>query len=284
MGIYSDILLTSDFDHTLTGPDAKIPEKNIEAIRHFIANGGAFTVNTGRSLPMARYFLEDVPVSAPVILYNGGATYDLNTGKFTKIYPIQLDPKETVEKLLRMFPDLVLEIQGTDAHYSFRKAPGWEGLLSSCGCAFQYTDMDHVPLPLINLSLCWDCPEGNISAYFTGSEAENQRMENAIAQIQQEFEGKLDVCHPCIKIVDIQAPGVSKLQAARDLQAQLGRKILIGVGDANNDLPLLEGADFSFCPADASVADCFPNVCKCGDGAVADVIYNKIPEILSNNA
>ncbi len=284
MGIYSDILLTSDFDHTLTGPDSKIPEKNIEAIRHFIANGGAFTVNTGRSLPMARYFLKDVPVSAPVILYNGGATYDLEAEQFTKTYTIGLDPKETVEKLLAMFPDLVLEVQGVDAHYAFRKAPGWEGLISSCDCPFKYTDSDHLPLPLIKLSLCWDCPEGCISAFFTGNEAENQRMENAIAQIQAEFGNGLDVCHPCIKIVDIQAPGVSKLRAARDLQAQLGKKILICVGDAHNDLPMLEGADFSFCPADGSVADRFPNVCKCGDGAVADVIYNKIPEILSNRA
>ena len=43
---------------------------------------------------------------------------------------------------------------------------------------------------------------------------------------------------------------------------------------------MLEGADYSFCPADAVVADKFPNVCNCGDGAVADVILKKIPEIL----
>ena len=52
MGIYSDILLTVDFDRTLTAPDSSIPERNIEAIRYFIDNGGVFTVNTGRSVPM----------------------------------------------------------------------------------------------------------------------------------------------------------------------------------------------------------------------------------------
>ena len=56
------------------------------------------------------------------------------------------------------------------------------------------------------------------------------------------------------------------------------------MGDANNDIPMLEGADFAFVPSDAILADKFPNVCPCGEGAVADVIYKKIPEILKNRA
>ena len=67
-------------------------------------------------------------------------------------------------------------------------------------------------------------------------------------------------------------------------QARLGRKILVCVGDARNDLTMLEGADFAFVPADAVLRDQFPNVCPCGEGAVADVIYEKIPEILKNQA
>ena len=43
------------------------------------------------------------------------------------------------------------------------------------------------------------------------------------------------------------------------------------------------GADYAFCPADGVVADRFPNVCPCGEGAVAQVIYEKIPEILGIN-
>ena len=36
MGIFSDVLLTADYDRTLTAPDSTIPERNIEAIRYFI--------------------------------------------------------------------------------------------------------------------------------------------------------------------------------------------------------------------------------------------------------
>ena len=71
MGIFSDVLLTVDYDRTLTAPDSSIPERNLEAIRYFMENGGAFTVNTGRSVPMTRAFRDIVPVNAPLLLYNG---------------------------------------------------------------------------------------------------------------------------------------------------------------------------------------------------------------------
>ena len=64
------------------------------------------------------------------------------------------------------------------------------------------------------------------------------------------------------------------------LLSRLGLMPMVCVGDAENDLTMLEGADFAYCPADGVVADRFENVCNCGDGAVADVIYKKIPEIL----
>ena len=47
---------------------------------------------------------------------------------------------------------------------------------------------------------------------------------------------------------------------------------------------LMRDADYAFAPADGIIAKSFPNVCKCADGAVADVIYKKIPEILEKNS
>ena len=80
--------------------------------------------------------------------------------------------------------------------------------------------------------------------------------------------------------MDIHAKGVSKLRSARDLQKELGKEILVCVGDAENDTAMLDGADYAYCPADGTVAHQYENVCPCGEGAVADVIYNKIPNIL----
>ena len=47
--MFSDVLLTVDFDRTLTDPSANIPQRNLDAIAYFMEHGGAFTVNTGRT-------------------------------------------------------------------------------------------------------------------------------------------------------------------------------------------------------------------------------------------
>ena len=62
---FDDFLITADFDHTLTGPDGTIPERNLEAIRYFTSNGGAFTVNTGRSGVTARDLWHKYPQTPP---------------------------------------------------------------------------------------------------------------------------------------------------------------------------------------------------------------------------
>ncbi len=71
------------------------------------------------------------------------------------------------------------------------------------------------------------------------------------------------------------------MRSAQELKEKLGKKILICVGDGENDVSMLDGADYAFCPQDAVVANRYPNVCKCADGAVADVIYQEIPKIIS---
>ena len=88
---FSDVLLTVDYDRTLTAPDSTIPARNLEAIRFFIDHGGAFTVNTGRSVPMAKPFMDIVPVNAPLLLYNGSAAYNVRSGQLEFCHAIDLD-------------------------------------------------------------------------------------------------------------------------------------------------------------------------------------------------
>ena len=73
--MFSDILLTVDFDRTLTDCESRIPRRNIEAIEYFIANGGKFTVNTGRSTATFWQYLDTLPVPAPFLLYTGSAAW-----------------------------------------------------------------------------------------------------------------------------------------------------------------------------------------------------------------
>ena len=280
MGIFSDVLLTVDYDRTLTAPDSTIPERNLEAIRYFIENGGAFTVNTGRSVPMTKVFRDRVPVNAPLLLYNGSAAYDLEKKELTFMHRIHMDMWKTVEDLQKQFPDMVVEVQGLDAHYNFTPNPMFDAFSESNRCAHALARWGQDLGPFLKFTLYGEFRSEILSEMFNATPEEMARMDEVEQQLKEIYGDKCEVFRAAAKIIDVHAKGVSKNRSARELQAHLGRKILVCVGDARNDISMLDGADFAFVPADAVLADSYPNVCKCGDGAVADVIYKKIPEIL----
>ena len=283
MGIYSDILLTVDFDRTLTAPDSTIPERNLEAIRYFMENGGAFTVNTGRSIPMsAKNVIGRVPVNAPLLLYNGSAAYDTETDQLSQCHILPVDPEAFIAELLEQFPMMNIEIQGVDAHYLFRQDPGWEAYNDNNCCAWGYADPRAVPRPFLKVALNGQFRKNTVASMYDATAEELALFDSAAAYLKTHYGDKIDVFRACARIIDIHAKGCNKLHSARLLQEQLGRSVLVCVGDAENDLTMLSGADYAFCPSDGVVADRFPKVCKCADGAIADVIYEKIPAILKN--
>jgi len=277
--MFSDFLLTVDFDRTLTAPDSTIPQRNIDAIRYFMDHGGVFTVNTGRSIPMAaRNILGKVPVNAPLLLYNGSGDYDTVTGELTRAATLPMG-REFLQELQQRFPRLNIEEQGIHAHYLMRHDAGWEAYNDHNNCAWSY-DLPHTPF--IKAAIYGQFREPTLASMYDATEEELRLFDEAIAYVEEKYADQLVVFRACPRIADIHAAGCSKLASARMLQKQLGRKHLVCVGDAENDLTMLEGADFAYCPADGIVADRFETVCDCAAGAVADVIYKKIPEIIKN--
>ena len=280
MALFSDVLLTVDFDLTLTAPDNTIPERNLEAIRYFMANGGAFTVNTGRSLGMFRKYLDIIPVNAPLLLYNGSAAYDTETQDFAFCHTINLDMAQILRECLEEFPDMVVEIQGRDNHYIFREDPLWAAYAGDCGCCGGTVRPEDDLGPFIKLTLYGQFHEPTVSHLFRATPEEMERCTEAEQALRKRYGEFVEVFRSGARIIDVHTRGVSKARSARQLLAQLGRKILVCVGDGENDVSMLQAADHAYCPSGSVIADRFPNVCPCAQGAVADVIYKKIPEIL----
>ncbi len=278
MALYEDILLTVDYDRTLTGPDSIIPERNIEAIRYFMDQGGAFTVNTGRSISTFGETMKTIPVNAPFLLYNGSAA--CRDGKLEDCVEIQLELWQTVQELAEAFPDMNLEIQGQHTNYLVNPRPEYVAFYDALGwkheSAVPGTDIG----PFLKIALFGRVRENTVNSMFSGTAQELRRFDEAEEMIRNMYPGKVEVFRSAPRIIDIHAAGVSKLRAARDLQKRLGKKILVCVGDAENDVTMLDGADYAYCPADGVVAERYETVCDCADGAVADVIYKKIPKIL----
>ncbi len=277
---FSHVLLTVDFDRTMTGPDSTVPQRNLDAIRWFIANGGAFTLNTGRSVGTLGTLADTIPVSAPFLLYNGSASLDPVTRELRNLRPIDLPLWETLEQVHRAFPHLNLELQGADTHYLYDCPKSYEDLYHRMGWGFQTAVPGSDVGPFLKFALFAQSPDPALLWLSGGAEEEIRQVDEAERWLRQRYGDKLVTFRSSARLIDVQAKGVSKLAAARQLQQELGRKILVCVGDSLNDITMLDGADYAYCPGDAVVADRYETVCNCADGAVADVIYEKIPEIL----
>lgn len=279
--MFSDILLTVDFDRTLTGPDGAIPERNMEAIRWFTQNGGSFTVNTGRSIGTFHKYMDVVPANAPFLLYNGSVLYQ--NGQVIRNYAIDLPLWDTVMAVTQAYPTLNVEIQGLDGHYLVDVEPSFVALYEKMQWRYTLaTPGDNVG-PFIKFAVFGQIHNVALGDLYTATAEEEQQFRELEEFILSRWGDKVDICCPAPRIIDVQAKGVSKLRAARDLQKELGKKILVCVGDAHNDIPMLDGADYAYAPADGVIAQHYETVCNCADGAVADVIYKKIPEILGLN-
>ena len=284
MALFSDVLLTADYDRTLTAPDSSIPARNLEAIGYFMDNGGAFTINTGRSLPMTRAFRDRVPVNAPLLLYNGSATYDLAENRIPFCREIDLDLWQTVRRCQALFPDLTVEVQGIQAHYCFRKDPMWEAFSEHNQCAWRLASPGDDLGPFLKFTLYGQIRDVTVASLFEAGEAELRRMDWVQEELLQEFGDRCEIFRAAARIIDVHAKGVSKARSARELQGRLGRKLLVCVGDGENDVSMLRDADYAYSPADGVAADRFETVCPCAEGSVADVIYKKIPEILRKSS
>lgn len=281
MGRFDDILLTVDFDRTLTAPDSTIPQRNLDAINYFMENGGAFTVNTGRSVATFWKYLDTIPVNAPLLLYNGSAAYE--NGQLCLLQPIDLDLWQTMRTMVQMYPDLNVEIQGTKVHHLVNPTAELIALYDNMDWRYTPAVFDTDIGPFLKFALFGNPRRPTVGDMFSGTDEELRRFDEAEANIRRLYGDKVEVFRAAPRIIDVHAKGVSKINAARQLQKAINRKILVCVGDAENDIPMLDGADYSFCPADGVVAQRYPTVCNCADGAVADVIYKKLPEIVANH-
>ena len=276
--MFSDVLLTVDFDRTMTGPDGQIPQRNLDAINYFMDNGGKFTINTGRSAATFWMHLDTLPHNAPWLLYNGSAAYD--NGQLCNCVPLDLDVNAVIPKMIELFPDMNLEIQGTKVHYLVNATPEMDEVYKNLNWRYTREPYDEAPEQFMKFALFGQPRTADMSTFYDISEEEERRFVEGEKILHELYPGKIETFRAAPRIIDVHAKGVSKCAAALNLKEQLGRKILVCVGDAENDIAMLKGADYAFCPSDGVIAAQFPNVCESAEGAVADVIYQEIPKIL----
>lgn len=281
MANFSDVLITCDFDRTLTAPDGSIPARNLEAIRYFMENGGAFTINTGRGMAMFHKFLDKVPFNAPLLLCNGSTAYDPWKREFLFVHTIPLNQEKLICELQEMVPHSIVEFQALERHYIFRENRVWKEFNRLNACPDGYAHPGDDLGPFIKLCIYDNLEESTVAHLFRATPEQMAYFDGVEKKLLERYGEELTILRVAPRIIDIHAKNVDKGQAALELKEKLGKKLLVCIGDEYNDLAMLQAADYAYCPADGRIAKMFENVCVCAEGAVADVIYKKISEILS---
>ena len=274
MGRFSHILFASDYDRTLTDQRSQIPQANLDAILEFEREGGAFTMATGRSVPMYQDCHARIPTNAPLVLYNGAAFYEYETDTLTPLAWLP-DGKTLLSDMAARFPKLWAEVQGIDYHYVLGDCPMRMAFYRSNRCPAKQVPMEGLPAQFLKCAFYGDFFDDTVRQFFEAEPEELRYLNEAYDYLRSTYGDVLAVDRAALRIIDVQARSVSKGAAVRALAKQLGRTLVVCAGDAPNDLSMLDTADLAFVPN-----DCAPSllgrgyhvVRSCNEGAIAGAV------------
>ena len=263
MGKFTGVMLISDFDDTLYGTDLHVSEENRAAIRSFIAQGGLFTIATGRARKTfsPQVVKENIPLNAPVILSNGATVFDYQTNQLVRRTYL---PDRVIEDMLDVcahFPDLGFEAYYQNEIFVYNPNLVTHKHMERVGMDYTILPIEKLPMPLTKIILEQDTP----------------LLEAVQSYMQEKVGDSYEVIFSNRYLLELTAKGSHKGGSALWLADYLGisREHLYCVGDNQNDLPLLEVAKIGFAPENCShlLKEWGARIVNsCDAGCVADVI------------
>lgn len=250
MGRFDGILICSDVDGTLAAGGQVLP-RNLEAIRYFQAEGGLFTLSTGRSAGYEKAF--DFRVNAPLITENGARVYDPDGEKSLRTAPL-----ENFGDLLAWLDDLPLKVEG------FR-------------CSLCFDDVRVHAISGTVLSGFDSHPGGELLKIVCAGFKDGEEALAFQALAREAFAGRYSVVRSWDTGVEFLSPRGSKGEGLLFLKKALGDRVrtAVAIGDYENDLSMLLAADRAFAPANAheDVRRAAEKVlCDFREGAIAELI------------
>ncbi len=258
---FSGILLVSDIDGTLVEAPASIPPRNIAAAQRFTEQGGRFAIATGRSVLSTKQFVDQLPVNAPCILFNGSGIYDYAAQKMLTANYLPESFRQHIIDFCAAFPTMGAVV--LDERDLFSVAP------------MTYTDryLSKELMPFVDYDL--DCLRGDyLKVIFT---MDPGMQPDAMTFLEEQ--GWQDV--HCVRsspyFIEMLPLHCNKGNGLRRLSETVGLPLdqIAAIGDYDNDLEMLQTAGYPATVSDAP--DRVKQVCKlvvghCMDGAVADLI------------
>lgn len=260
-------LFVSDLDGTMLPDGNVVSAENIAAVRRAAAAGVTVTIATGRMFEAALPVARALGVDVPIISYNGG----LIKSPSGRVYE-----EHTVDSAL--------------AHniIAFCKERGWY-IQSYSGGVLRYVEacdesrFYENSQQLTGQAVGWDGlfahTEGNCKLLLAtkGRDVTLARAEAMLAA----FGERVDVTRSADRLIEIVPKGISKASALKSLAGKLGISIAetMAIGDAYNDLPMLQAAGKSI-----AMGNAFPEVKEvtdyetltCEENGLAAAIYHYV--------
>ena len=247
---YSDYLICSDFDGTFSG--GQDLSENIKAIKYFTENGGKFTFATGRG---AEFFREKDffhLINAPLCIYNGAAVWDIKKWEIIKTAYTDLTLKTLLEAI-KPKQHLLNEI------YVFDE-------VESC---YNFVHLKNADNALLNKKI--------LKTVFTFDEKE-------CATEFQNFVANHEVFKNCVVLkgwdtgVELNSNLGTKGAAALLIKDYLKNiHTVIGIGDFENDIPLVKMTDLG-----VAVGNALDSVKAAADKVIVPCKENAIAYLINN--
>lgn len=262
---FDNILIASDMDGTFLGTNSRVVPQNIEAIKYFSQNGGHFTFITGRAYPAVAKIPGIIDlVTAPIAFHNGAYLYDTKKHLILDQTLIPAQPLvEVINYLIRLDQSIIFTVRSAFNYY------GLEGRIYK----------DPPPEYLRNafsIVPAEELPRLNISKFaLSGTPEQISEIRN---YIENNFGRYMDCTSSSEIFIEVIPKGINKGSAIAKLRSLNGfeNTKIFAVGDYENDLPMLEVADYSVCPENSlACVKTASNIHVCHNdmGCIADLIH-----------
>ena len=268
MGIFDGCLLACDIDGTLIVNDY-IPQRNIEAIKYFVSEGGIFSLATGRTAGAVSCVTDKIDCVSPSIVANGRMIYDFQNDKTLFEVFVPCDDRKIVKAVLDGCKTV-----GVEAHCGKKVLVLRES--KETVAHKNYENLDTIILDYDEaLKYNW-----NKVIYLFANDDES----NTVKQIISGFEHNSQFVDTSAVIdgrrryyFEHVPKNISKAQTLKRLCKMLNIKkgCCFAIGDYYNDLEMLKTADIGAALADSPdevKAAAATVVCDVKNGAVADFI------------
>ena len=267
-GKFSEAVILTDLDGTFFSSKPGMVKRNLEAIEYFKANGGRFSLATGRMHYNLDRLVPNVErlVNAPAILCNGAYLYDFAAERAVTEHFMTPEPSLAAAMFVKgNFPDIHARVSRREGYLLFDDDEFSVRELTGYGIhTYEALHPNE-----------WNA-ERWYKLVFSGAAQRINALEKAL---MANFPNVFEYNRSRATTLELQMKGTNKsslLPAMRSYFADLGENRRVYMcGDYENDRAILAAADVAVCPSNALPEIkqiCDLCLCSNDEGIIADLV------------